>query len=131
MLDNFFRINMPYGIRRVTGNRWMAFNREYMPLGWNSTENQESIFKPVPYETLPIHTAFDKLTDKVLLSAAGPDGVMTDDDGQIVTIFFYSDATNPTNFPTAENWKAYFDKIKKLSVLKTWDSQALLKSLTR
>jgi len=35
MLGNFFRINMPYGIIRNENGEWMAFNREYMPLGFN------------------------------------------------------------------------------------------------
>lgn len=36
MLENFFRINLPYGMIRNDKNEWMCFNREYMPLGYVS-----------------------------------------------------------------------------------------------
>jgi hypothetical protein len=30
-LSDFFRINMPYGLKRNPSDEWFAFNREYMP----------------------------------------------------------------------------------------------------
>ena len=38
-LTDFFRINLPYGIVRDSKGRWSAFNREYLPLGWNERED--------------------------------------------------------------------------------------------
>ena len=32
-LSNFFKINLPYGIKRNENGQWTAFNREYKPLG--------------------------------------------------------------------------------------------------
>jgi len=37
-LGDFFRINMPYGMRRNDKGEWFVFNREYKPLGWNTKE---------------------------------------------------------------------------------------------
>jgi hypothetical protein len=36
-LTDFFRKNLPYGIARNENGEWMAFNREYLPLGFNTT----------------------------------------------------------------------------------------------
>jgi len=36
MLSDFFRINLPYGIERNDKGEWKAFNREYMPIGYNN-----------------------------------------------------------------------------------------------
>lgn len=30
-LDDFFRINMPYGMQRNGDGEWFVFNREYKP----------------------------------------------------------------------------------------------------
>lgn len=30
MLNNFFRINLPYGIAKNDNDEWMTFNCEYM-----------------------------------------------------------------------------------------------------
>lgn len=38
MLADFFRINMPYGMKQNKEGKWIIFNREYMPLGWNDVE---------------------------------------------------------------------------------------------
>lgn len=35
MLNDFFRINLPYGIAQNNKGEWMAFNREYRPIGFN------------------------------------------------------------------------------------------------
>lgn len=35
-LTDFFRINLPYGIKCNDKNEWATFNREYMPLGSNN-----------------------------------------------------------------------------------------------
>ena len=36
-LFDFFRVNLPYGLKKNSKKEWIAFNREYMPLGWNTT----------------------------------------------------------------------------------------------
>lgn len=122
MLSDFFRINLPYGIARNENGEWMAFNREYMPLGYNDLK-----FKAVPGENylgLPIYTKYKRITEKFLIELAPNDhAVERDENGQIIRIFLYNDGTNPINHSTDKPglWDAYFDKIKKLSRLKVSD----------
>ena len=35
MINDFLRINLPYGIKKNENNEWAAFNREYLPLDFN------------------------------------------------------------------------------------------------
>ena len=57
-LCNFFRINLPYGIYRNEHDEWFAFNREYMPLGYNSTKHKRGFDS---YSTLPLFTKYKGL----------------------------------------------------------------------
>lgn len=116
-LSDFFRINLPYGIKRNSSDEWFAFNREYMPLGWNTTRESQSIFIDSVYKEFPIYTKYKGLTEKLLLKIAHDPakGIGRDSEGRIDTIFFYSDATNPQS--NANCWGSYFDKIKLLSKL--------------
>lgn len=84
MLDNFFRINMPFGIARNENHEWMAFNREYMPLGYND----ESL-KGDPGQSfldLSIYTKFNRLTEKILLELATT--LQRNDKDEIIKVFF-------------------------------------------
>ncbi|QLH47496.1 MAG: hypothetical protein HWD58_18850 [Bacteroidota bacterium] len=115
-LSDFFRINMPYGIKRNSNDEWFAFNREYVPLGWNTTENHESIYKENAYGHLPVYTKYKGLTEKKILGIIKDStAIQREEDGTISRVFFYNDATNPKNSP--ENWKDYFELIKKFSEL--------------
>ncbi len=123
MLYNFFRINMPYGITRNEKNEWMCFNREYMPLGFNSTKHQKSLGIPVienPYE-IPVFTAYPELTDQLLIELGDtPGSIQKDESGTIQRVFFYNDLTNPVNTSKnkAANLRSYFLKMEKLFGLK-------------
>ncbi len=111
-LTNFFKINLPYGIERDEHGNWMAFNREYLPLGNNSKLGK----------TERIYTNYGKLTDKFLMDLADdPTSVELNDDNEIIKVWFYNDGTNPGNFKEdkPELWHAYFNKLKKLSKKKT------------
>lgn len=113
MLTDFFRINLPYGIRRNSNNEWTCFNREYMPLGWN-TQERVSIHDENHFAHLPIYTSYKGLTEaKLEKLAIEPDAIRRDNDGKINMVFFYKDATNPQSSP--QYWDAYFEKIKLLS----------------
>lgn len=68
MLNNFFRINMPYGITRNEKGEWSAFNREYMPLGYNDSRLKGNIIKE--FGELPIWTKYKALHEKTLLLLA-------------------------------------------------------------
>lgn len=114
-LTDFFRINLPYGIARDSKGRWFAFNREYLPLGWNERVNTPvDINSDDAFENVPIHTEYGKVTEKKLLEIAGNEKfVERDIDGKINRIYLYNDRTNPQS--SNEYWKDYFSKIKLLS----------------
>jgi len=94
MLTNFLRINMPYGLIRNESNEWMAFNREYMPLGFNNerSELKESLgldsngnpFKA--YTQFPLFTKYRNITNDFLEKVAT--SVNYKNNGEIVRIFF-------------------------------------------
>lgn len=114
-LTNFFRINLPYGIKKNSDNTWFAFNREYVPLGWNTKENAESVGTVItPYQLYPIHTKYKGLTDAVILKFfKNKELIHFNDNGEISTIFFYNDSLNPTN--EGGDWNAYFEIIKSFA----------------
>lgn len=96
-LSDFFRINLPYGIHRNSNNEWTAFNREYVPLGWNEIINMDSTGITEDGTEKPIYTKYSKLTEKKLLEIAGSDNMVNyDKDGKIFRVFLYDDGTVPS-----------------------------------
>lgn len=123
MLTNFFRINLPYGIAKNDKDEWMAFNREYMPLGFNDLSFKEHVGKS--YGDKPIYTKYNGFTEKLLLELSfdGEKGVRRDSNGKIETVFLYNDGTNPSSGYNSKNdeekmWSQYFQRLKKVSKLK-------------
>ncbi len=116
MLNNFFTINLPYGIARTESGEWMAFNREYLPLGFSD----ESL-KALPgysYTLLPVYCRYKNISEVELAKLAGSDSqILRNEHGEIVRVILYDSATNPANQPedTPTLWKKYFDKLKVLS----------------
>lgn len=105
-LHNFLRINFPYGIELNKSGKWFAFNRQYKPLGWNTNEH-------IKYEDYPIATKFNGLTER-FLNQLGK--VSRNDDGDIVRVFLYNDATDPSK--GGVHWDNYAEKLKMLSKIK-------------
>ena len=119
-LSNFFRINMPYGLKRNKKGEWFAFNREYLPIGWNSLKHQKSIFLDNVYSDNPIYTKYTGLTEAKLRALGhDKDAVRLDPKEKIDQVFFYNDRTNPSSRP--EYWNDYFEKLKILGKLKRKD----------
>ncbi|WP_373060293.1 hypothetical protein [Zunongwangia sp. H14] len=113
-LTDFFRINFPYGLKKNNNNEWFVFNREYMPLGWNSKDKQESIHKEMPYSEFPVYTKYKGLTENAIEKIIkDKDRIQRNDENEIVRIFFYNDKTNPKSNP--EYWNDYIDIIKSFS----------------
>ena len=119
MLSDFFRINLPYGIAKNDKNEWLAFNREYMPLGFNNTK-----FKGMPgksYSDLPVYSNYGNIPEFVLLALASenPAAVFRDKENNIIKVFFYDDASNPVNGigNNMDLWDEYFFKLITLSKL--------------
>lgn len=122
MLSDFFRINLPYGISRNDQDEWMAFNREYMPLGFSTTDYPKENNPTDHFPNLPIHTKYKGLTEKVLLSIAvdsgGEPAIERDENGKINKVWFYDDRSNPRNQERESKkvWDSYFDKLKVLAM---------------
>lgn len=113
-LTDFFRINMPYGMKKNAKGEWFFFNREYVPLGWNQTSTK-SIYDDKAFSDYPVFTKYKLITEALLEKIAWDkqDGLKRNKDGTIETVFFYNDRTNPQSAP--EYWDVYFEKIKLLS----------------
>lgn len=120
MLTDFFRINLPYGIAKNENGEWMAFNREYRPLGYNSKSKKG--LPGMSYLDIDVYTKYDRINENFLIELAQGDNtcIHRDDKGQIEKVFLYDDGTNPINQSSdkPELWTNYFSKLKKLSKLK-------------
>ncbi len=112
-LGDFFRINMPYGIKKNERGEWAAFNREYLPLGYIDQSKSHK------FDELAVFVKYKNLTDNMLLKLADADtdSIYKNLEGDIIRVYFYSDATNPQSEP--KHWPAYIEKLKLLSNLLT------------
>ncbi|MCX6216512.1 hypothetical protein [Spirosoma sp.] len=119
MLGDFFDINLPYGISRNEKDEWYAFNREYVPIGFNNEGAKTHIEKL----DLPLYTKYEALTDKKLLAIADndPKRIKRDEGGKICMVWLYDTGTNPMNQTKGhlnlQLWNKYFQKLKLLSKL--------------
>jgi len=115
-LSNFFEINLPYGLKRDSDNNWFAFNREYMPIGWNETLNQGNVHEDGCYPEFSIHTKYYSLTDKKILSIIKDEKrIHRNEDGTIKFVHLYTEQTNPIS--SKLYWNQYFEIIIALSKL--------------
>lgn len=66
-LNNFFHINMPYGMWKNEKGEWFCFNREYAPLGFTKNELGSRYWddRKKDFNT-PSHTKYRDLSDKVI-----------------------------------------------------------------
>lgn len=123
MLCDFFRINLPYGLFRNDRGEWMAFNREYQPLGYSKREygydNECHEEKSKSFEILPIYAKYRGMTDRFLLELVGDEKfVKRDEKGKICQVFFYNDETNPMKCKNSSlHWESYWRKMEKISKL--------------
>lgn len=111
-LANFFSINLPYGIAKDNeGKGWMAFNREYTPIGINQKDSSNVNYLD---KEANLYTEYPKLTEKLLKEIASD--FRTNEEGEINQIWLYVDSTNPFA-GSKKDWDNYFAKLKKLSLL--------------
>ncbi|REC40519.1 hypothetical protein [Chryseobacterium sp. 5_R23647] len=110
-LDNFFKINFPYGIKVNNKGEWTAFNREYKPLGYSDSKENvtEKDFKYCKYKNL---------TPTILRKLGDHDGAVEKENDKIVKVFLYNDGSNPSNFDKKDLYNKYFAKLEILSKLK-------------
>lgn len=119
-MSKFFDVFMPYGFAMNEEGDWMAFNREYMPIG--STKKMGDDVSKI---NLPIYTKLRGLTESKILSLAARDGlaVQRNEKGKIVRFWLYNTAVNPPFIPQTgalnlENWQEYSMKLQTISKLK-------------
>lgn len=62
-LTDFFRINMPYGIVKNDKGEWLAFNREYVPIGWNDEQHKQDLTSSESFSDIPIKTRYKNATE--------------------------------------------------------------------
>lgn len=112
MLSDFFRINLPYGLKRNENGEWMAFNSEYKPIGFNENSDAGS---------LPVYNGYKGLTNGLIrqITEYNESSVNLDEEGNIKCFWLYNDTTNPMNQDSKENeyWDIYWEKLKKLARL--------------
>lgn len=111
-LDNFFRINLPYGLQKDNEDRWTVFNREYLPLSNIDVHTEFVEDETEKY----VFTKYSGMTENFLLKIAAR--LNRDSSGNLDKIWLYSDADDPLQHNTKENWNKYFEKLKAISVLK-------------
>lgn len=111
-MTDFFRINLPYGMVRNDKGEWCFFNREYTYLGSKEHGRIE--------DNSPFFCRYEGITDKLLESlAASPTSINRNEKNEIVRIWFYDDATNPSGRKLdSELWDKYQCKLNKLCALK-------------
>jgi hypothetical protein len=122
MLSDFFRINLPYGLARNEKGEWMAFNREYKPLGFNTTETSvDARTLKENSKELPLFSLFFGLTNRFIQEITEYDesAVNRDEQGNIHRFWLYNDSTNPMNQPDkdTEYWVIYWKKLEKIARL--------------
>lgn len=110
-LDNFFKINFPYGIKINDKGEWTAFNREYKPLGYTNSQEKvsEKDFK---------YCKYINLTETILNKLGDTDGAVEKENNKIVRVFLYNDGSNPSKFENQSLYNKYFAKLQLLSKLK-------------
>lgn len=116
MLSDFFRINLPYGMAKDESGKWMLFNRERKPIGFNTDEPIKGLHR------LPINNGYWGLSDRFIMELTGYDeaSITRDEKGNIQQFKLYNDATNPINQPSRDNkfWGAYWKKLEMLAQLR-------------
>lgn len=92
----------------------MAFNREYLPLGFSDRGYRQDLSK---YSSFPVYTKYRAdLSDELLRKLSDNDeAIEVDDEGMIRKIFLYDDSTNPDERGRQDMWDLYFSKIQLLS----------------
>ena len=112
---DFFTINMPSGMIKNKRGEWFVFNRDFLPLGWNSTDLHEPIDKDDVYKQIPVFTEYNGLTDALIESSIGDQGeVVRDADGNLKKVYFYVERTDPHTHK--EFWGRYCDILLTLSM---------------
>ena len=116
MLDSYFEINFPYGMKKNSSGEWMLFNRENSPLG----------LKPgvrTGWEEYPLlYNKFYGITERFLTKLVGGNKkqLMRNEEGKIQTVYFYTSYNDPfrNEMCTLKYWRGYMYILQQLGALK-------------
>ena len=110
-MNDFLRTNFPYGIKKNNEDKWMIFNRLYLPLG--ITRKDETYFRE--NEKL-FYFKYKGITEKLLEKLGKGQNIRHDSDGKITEVWLYSDATVPTTIDgvISDRWEIYQNKLRLL-----------------
>ena len=115
-LNDFFDINLPYGMKKTGKDEWIVFNREYVPIGWNGKPLNSVIGNHNGFNDIPIKTKYKSFTEHKIESIIKDENfIHRNENNEILEIFFYNDKTNPKISDLC--WNDYFNKLKELSKL--------------
>jgi len=87
----------PYGMEKQKSGKWVFFNRNYKPVGFNTSEW-------IDYDKFPVEFDLKGLT------SAKRKKLCIDGDGTKDTIYFYKDGSVPNR--SAENLSDYFERLE-------------------
>ena len=117
-LTDFFRVNLPYGMKKTATDEWIVFNREFIPIGWNKDDRFSVLHDHNNYNDIPIKTKYKSLTDERIEEIIkDKKAIRRNEKNEIIQISFYSDKTNPQS--SNQYLDDYFAIIKELSKLET------------
>ena len=105
---------------RNSKNEWMAFNREYQPLGYSKVSRSEHFDGDYFFSDLPAYTKYTGLTEDIIREIFEPENICVNNTGEIKQVYFFDpDRTDPSHPSTInrvkKKWDNYFNKIKLLS----------------
>lgn len=103
-LGDFRSVFFPYCIKRLEGGFFIILNREYKPIGFNSSNK-------VNYEDYPIAVKIKGLTTNIIEKLAY-NGEMTEEG----FIFLYNDSCIPTT--SKKHMRDYLEKLEMLAPYK-------------
>lgn len=107
---SFYGINTPYGMRKIN-NKWIFFNRKYLPLGSTERPDGDYWLPEDQYLGLFKSLEYTGLGEKRLESLAGG-RIEKDGSGKIVMLWFYNDSNSPWLSKAYES--AYFQRLSLL-----------------
>lgn len=113
-LWNFAAVCLPYCLYRNESGEWVALNREYKPLGFNT-------HKWIAYEQYPIGIKYKRAKKMREKFHAGH----CEDENWV---FLYNDSTAP--WKTKDNMKAYMERLSRLAMLEVDDGHDYGNTLT-
>lgn len=116
-LTDFFRINLPYGVSKNIEGKWVAFNREYLPIGFTNNKNGKDLDSS--YLNLPLGVEYKGLTETFISKLVNdPKYIKKNESGEIERFFLYDDTTNPFSSKRSKVLlDIYFNKLESLSSL--------------